>query len=55
MPTSVERDSTDSPYVIITVGFIAAFAFCLLMNVLSAGIPAWRASRMNITDAINQR
>ena len=35
--------------------FIAAFAFCLLMNVLSAGIPAWRASRMNITDAINQR
>ena len=35
--------------------FIAAFAFCLLMNVLSAGIPAWRASQMNITDAINQR
>ena len=35
--------------------FIAAFAFCLLMNILSAGIPAWRASRMNITDAINQR
>ena len=35
--------------------FIAAFVFCLLMNILSAGIPAWRASRMNITDAINQR
>lgn len=35
--------------------FGAAFVFCLLMNVLSAGIPAWRASRMNITDAINQR
>lgn len=35
--------------------FVAAVGFCLLMNVLSAGIPAWRASRMNITDAINQR
>lgn len=35
--------------------FLAAFGFCLLMNVLSSGIPAWRASRMNITDAINQR
>ncbi|MDY5237877.1 ABC transporter permease [Bacteroides helcogenes] len=35
--------------------FIAAFGFCLLMNLLSAGIPAWRASKMNISDAINQR
>lgn len=35
--------------------FVAAFCFCLLMNLLSAGIPAWRASKMNITDAINQR
>lgn len=35
--------------------FVAAVGFCLLMNLLSAGIPAWRASRMNITDAINQR
>lgn len=35
--------------------FLLAFSFCLLMNILSAGIPAWRASRMNITDAINQR
>lgn len=35
--------------------FLAAFGFCLLMNLLSAGIPAWRASRMNIVDAINQK
>lgn len=35
--------------------FGLAFGFCLLMNILSAGIPAWRASKMNITDAINQR
>lgn len=35
--------------------FLAAFGFCLLMNLLSSGIPAWRASKMNIVDAINQR
>lgn len=33
--------------------FLVAFAFCLLINLLSAGIPAWRASRMNIVEAIN--
>lgn len=37
------------------VVFAAAFLFCLLMNLLSAGIPAWKASRMNITNALNQR
>ena len=35
--------------------FLAALAFCLVLNLLSAMLPAWRASRMNITDAINQR
>ena len=35
--------------------FLVAFCFCLLLNLLSAGIPAWRVSRMNIVDAINQR
>lgn len=35
--------------------FVVAFGFCLLMNLLSAGIPAWRASRMNIVDAITQK
>ncbi len=35
--------------------FLAAFFFCLLMNLLSSGLPAWRASRMNIVDAINQK
>lgn len=37
------------------LAFFSAFGFCLLMNILSSGIPAWRASKMNITDAINQR
>ncbi|MEG1563250.1 MAG: ABC transporter permease [Bacteroides sp.] len=35
--------------------FFAAFGFCLLLNMLSAGIPAWRASRTTIVDALNQR
>lgn len=35
--------------------FLIAFAFCLLMNMLSTGIPAWRASKMNIVEAINGR
>ncbi len=28
--------------------------FCFVLNLLSAGIPAWRASRMNPVEAINQ-
>ncbi len=35
--------------------FFAALCFCLLMNGLSALLPAWRASRMDIVDAINQK
>ncbi len=33
--------------------FVGAFFFCLMMNLFSAGIPAWRASRVNIITAIN--
>lgn len=32
--------------------FLMAFAFCLLMNLLSAGIPAWIASRGNIVESL---
>lgn len=32
--------------------FAAALCFCLLMNLLSAGIPAWRVSRTNIVNAL---
>ena len=46
--TSLTAGELLSPWI-----FLAAFAFCLLMNLLSAGIPAWRASRMNIVEAIN--
>ncbi|MBP1614014.1 MAG: hypothetical protein H6Q13_1462 [Bacteroidetes bacterium] len=30
-----------------------ALLFCLLMNLLSSGIPAWKASRVSITDALS--
>lgn len=35
--------------------FLTAFLFCLLINLLSAGIPAWKASGTHITDALNGR
>ena len=33
--------------------FLAAFFFCLVMNLMSAGLPAYRVSSKNITDSIN--
>lgn len=49
-------DTTLSPSMLFSPWtFLIALFFCLAMNVLSAGIPAWRASRMHIVDAINQR
>ena len=34
--------------------FLSVFFICLLLNILSAGIPAYRASRQNITDAMKK-
>ncbi len=34
--------------------FLTVFAVCVLLNLLSAGIPAYRASRMSIIDSLNQ-
>lgn len=35
------------------VVFVWAFVFCLVLNLLSAGIPAWRAASKNIVDALH--
>lgn len=35
--------------------FFSAFLFCLLLNLLSAGIPAWRASSRNIVESIDDK
>lgn len=36
------------------VTFIAVFLVCLILNLLSAGLPAFRASRVSIINSINQ-
>lgn len=33
--------------------FLWALIFCFILNLLSSGIPAWRASRLNIVNAIS--
>jgi putative ABC transport system permease protein len=33
--------------------FFYVFMICILLNLLAAGIPAWKASRLNIVNAIN--
>ena len=35
--------------------FLLAFFACFLLNLLSAAIPAWKITRTNIVDAINER
>ena len=35
--------------------FLLAFFACFTLNLLSAAIPAWRVTRTNIVDAINER
>lgn len=34
--------------------FVFALLFCLMLNLLSAGIPAWRISRTHIVNALNK-
>lgn len=34
--------------------FLTVFLVCLLLNLLSAGIPAYRASKVNIVDSLNR-
>lgn len=35
--------------------FLLAFAACFLLNLLSAAIPAWRVTRTNIVEALNEK
>lgn len=45
--------STSLQMVASPVIFVLAFVFCLVLNLLSAGIPAWRAASKNIVDALH--
>lgn len=42
-------ESLISPYI-----FLSVFVVCILVNLLSAGIPAYRASRISIINSLNQ-
>lgn len=35
--------------------YASALLFCFVLNLFSAGIPAWRASRISPVDAINSK
>ncbi len=37
------------------VVFLLAFAFCFVINMLSAGLPAWMAARRPIVDSLNDK
>lgn len=47
---SLSMGALFSPWV-----FALAFVFCLLINLLSAGLPAWLAARRTIVDSLNDK
>ena len=51
--TTLNPPVVDASILIHASTFGWALLFCFVLNLLSTGIPAWRASRMNIVEAIN--
>ena len=51
--TSLNPPVVDASILIHASTFGWALLFCFVLNLLSTSIPAWRASRMNIVEAIN--
>ena len=47
---SLSMEALFSPWV-----FLLAFAFCVVINTLSAGLPAWMAARRTIVDSLNDK
>lgn len=47
---SLSMEALFSPWV-----FLLAFAFCVVINTLSAGLPAWLATRRSIVDSLNDK
>lgn len=47
---SLSMEALFSPWV-----FLLAFAFCVVINTLSAGLPAWVAARRTIVDSLNDK
>ena len=53
--STLNPPTVDASILIHLSTFLWALLFCFVLNLLSAGIPAWRASRMNIVEAIGGR
>lgn len=51
--STLQAPEVDASILIHLSTFVWALLFCFLLNLLSTGIPAWRASRMNIVQSIN--
>ena len=52
MITSLGQEELSLQMVNIWV-FVAVFILCLLLNLLSAAFPAWKATRQQISEALN--
>jgi putative ABC transport system permease protein len=51
--TSLVTPEVDASMLLQLDTFLWAFFFCFVLNLLSSGVPAWRASRIGIVSAIN--
>lgn len=47
---SLNMEALFSPWV-----FLLAFVFCVVINLLSAALPAWIAARHTIVDSLNDK
>lgn len=48
------QDTVDLATLFNPVIFVYAFLFCLVLNLLSAAVPAWRASNANIVESLKE-
>lgn len=52
---SVVEPKVDMTMLVQPSTFFWALLFCFILNLLSSGIPAWRASRTNVVNALNAK
>lgn len=55
IPTGLGRVIVNAEMLFNPLIFLCAFAACMALNLLSAGLPAWRASRRPIISALNEQ
>lgn len=54
-PFGADRGTADLVMMLNWRLVLGVFASCFIINIISASIPAWYASRLNVTDAVNGR